>query len=133
MDAHGRKGGLRLDVRENALGKGKSGSVAIVAGDAAKSELVKRIESSDEDEVMPPPHTKSVLPDSAKAVLKAWIASGAPYQEHWAYLPLKTPQIPPSNAPPAEPGSSAQSSRSKAFHAHRRLTNTPLCAAFIST
>jgi hypothetical protein len=96
MDEHGRKGGLRLDVRENALGKGKSGNVAIVAGDAARSELVKRIDSSDEDEVMPPPHTKSVLPDSAKAVLKAWIAAGAQYQEHWAYLPLKTPQIPPS-------------------------------------
>jgi hypothetical protein len=96
MDEHGRKGGLRLDVRENALGKGKSGNVAIVAGDAARSELVKRIDSSDEDEVMPPPHTKSVLPESAKAVLKAWIAAGAQYQEHWAYLPLKTPQIPPS-------------------------------------
>lgn len=86
MDEHGRKGELRLDHRESATGKAKSGETAIVPGHPESSELVRRIFSRDEDEVMPPAHTKSVLPEAAKAVLKAWIAEGAPYEAHWAYV-----------------------------------------------
>jgi hypothetical protein len=55
---------------------------------------VKRILSTDEDEVMPPPHTKKVLSDKDKATLKAWIAEGAKYEAHWAYSPPKPSKDP---------------------------------------
>lgn len=87
MDDHGRKGKLRLDLSDSAYGKGKSGEIAIVPGKPDASEVVKRILSTDEDEVMPPPHTKKVLSDKEKNILKQWIAEGAKYEAHWAYSP----------------------------------------------
>jgi hypothetical protein len=89
MDDHGRKGKLRLDLSESAYGAGKSGEIAIVPGKPDASEVIKRILSTDEDEVMPPPHTKKVLSEKDKATLKAWIAEGAKYEAHWAYSPPK--------------------------------------------
>ncbi len=89
MDDHARKGKLRLDLSESAHGKGKSGEIAIVPGKPDASEVIKRILSTDEDEVMPPPHTKKVMSDKDKATLKAWIAEGAKYEAHWAYSPPK--------------------------------------------
>ncbi|MFZ4764599.1 MAG: PSD1 and planctomycete cytochrome C domain-containing protein [Roseimicrobium sp.] len=86
MDEHARKGNLRLDQQDTAYSAGKSGERAIVPGKPDASALVKRIFSSDEDEVMPPPHTKKVLPEKDKAILKAWIAEGAKYERHWAYV-----------------------------------------------
>lgn len=87
MDDHGRKGRLRLDLSASAYGKGKSGEIAIVPGKPDASEVVKRILSADKDEVMPPPHTKKVLSDKEKSILKQWIAKGAKYEAHWAYSP----------------------------------------------
>ena len=89
MDDHARKGKLRLDLSESAHGKGKSGEIAIVPGKPDASEVIKRILSTDEDEVMPPPHTKKVMSEKDKATLKAWIAEGAKYEAHWAYSPPK--------------------------------------------
>ena len=89
MDDHGRKGKLRLDLSDSAYGAGKSGEIAIVPGKPDASEVIKRILSTDEDEVMPPPHTKKVMSEKDKATLKAWIAEGAKYQAHWAYSPPK--------------------------------------------
>lgn len=85
MDDHGRKGRLRLDLQASAYGSGKSGEIAIVPGKPDASEVVKRILSADEDEVMPPPHTKKVLSDKEKNILRQWIAEGAKYEAHWAY------------------------------------------------
>lgn len=102
MDEHGRKGALRLDLRDFAIGKGKSGETAIAPGKPEASEVIKRIFSTDEDEVMPPPHTKTVLPEAAKAVLKAWIAEGAPYQAHWAYVAPKQAPLPIAGVHPVD-------------------------------
>ena len=90
MDDHARKGKLRLDLPESAHGAGKSGEIAIVPGKPDASEVIKRILSTDEDEVMPPPHTKKVMSDKDKATLKAWIADGAKYEAHWAYTPPRS-------------------------------------------
>ena len=54
-DVQKMKGGLRLDLRDAALGPAKSGKKAIVPGDAPGSELVHRLDSADPDELMPPP------------------------------------------------------------------------------
>jgi hypothetical protein len=91
MDDHGRKGKLRLDLSESAYGKGKSGEIAIIPGKPDASEVVKRILSTDEDEVMPPPHTKKVLSEKDKATLKAWIAEGAKWPDGIA-LRYKSPE-----------------------------------------
>src|SRR5438552_404150 len=49
-----KKGGFRLDVREEATKAAKSGGRPIVEGKPEMSELVKRIFSKDADEEMPP-------------------------------------------------------------------------------
>ncbi|MBE2284476.1 MAG: PSD1 domain-containing protein [Prosthecobacter sp.] len=87
MDDKARKGKLRLDLQASAHGAGKSGEIAIIPGKPGASEVVKRILSTDEDEIMPPPHTKKVLSDKEKSILKQWIAEGAKYEAHWAYSP----------------------------------------------
>ncbi|MGV3660488.1 MAG: PSD1 and planctomycete cytochrome C domain-containing protein [Prosthecobacter sp.] len=102
MDEQARKGKLRLDLRESAVGKGKSGETAIVPGKVEESEFIRRIFSSDEDEQMPPPHTKKVISDKEKAILKAWVADGAKYEQHWAYVPPKQAPLPRQDIHPID-------------------------------
>ncbi len=86
-DEHDRQGGLRLDDREVATSELESGATAIVPGNAAKSEFITRIMSDDPDLVMPPPDSNHALTPDQKKLLTRWIAAGAPYQAHWAYVP----------------------------------------------
>ena len=91
-DEEGRKSGLRLDIREHALRPAKSGQVAVVPGQPDDSELVRRIFSTDPDERMPPPSSNKQLDAAQKKRLKRWIAEGAEYQPHWAFIfPKKSP------------------------------------------
>jgi len=53
-DEKERKGGLRLDVRAEALKPAKSGATALVPGKPEQSEIINRILSNDAEEVMPP-------------------------------------------------------------------------------
>ena len=84
-DDNARKGGLRLDVRDDALKGGKSRTAAIVPGHPEKSELVTRILATNEDDQMPPASVKHPLNARQKQVLQAWIRSGADYRPHWAF------------------------------------------------
>src|SRR5580765_894797 len=72
-DSKTTKAGLRLDVFETATKKLKSGSRAVVPGNAKESELLARIFHADEAERMPPKSTKKTLKDSEKSLLKRWI------------------------------------------------------------
>src|SRR5688500_10109985 len=94
FDAAERKGELRLDVRESAIGAAESGEHAIVPSKPEKSELISRINSTDDDLRMPPPETKKNLTDAEKALLKQWIAEGAKYQTHWAFSTPRKPTLP---------------------------------------
>src|ERR1051325_10456771 len=87
-DANHRKAKLRLDVREDALK-----SEAFVPGDAEKSELVRRIFTADEDDHMPPVDSAKKLTETQKNTLKEWIAQGAKYEKHWAYIPPVKAQV----------------------------------------
>lgn len=93
-DAEQRKGGLRLDVREEALRPQESGQRAIVPGDPDASELIVRIESTDRDEVMPPKKSHKTITPPQKALLRRWIAEGAAYQPHWAFVAPVRPSLP---------------------------------------
>ncbi len=101
-DEKSRKGGLRLDLPESAHQGEKSGEPAIVPGNITASEILKRMHSTDPDEVMPPPAMKKALtPDEIK-LFEAWVAGGAIYEKHWAFAPPVLPAV-PAPAQPAWP------------------------------
>ncbi len=100
FDAKHRKADLRLDTPEGALAV-NDGVQAIAPGNLAKSEFWKRITSTDEDEVMPPPDSHKKLTAEEKAIFKRWIEEGAKYQKHWAFeAPVKAafPSVPQAKA-----------------------------------
>ncbi len=86
-EAH-READLRLDIDEAAIEHG-----VIQPGDPDASELVRRLFSSDEDEVMPPPHAGTLKPEQKK-LLRDWVQSGAKYDKHWAFTPPTRPTVP---------------------------------------
>jgi len=93
-DEAGRKGGLRLDLQESALGRGKSGATAVVPGDLSKSEVIARILSTDPDDAMPPLKALRKLSAEQKKLIQDWVAQGAPWGKHWAYEPPMRPAVP---------------------------------------
>jgi hypothetical protein len=92
-DEKARKGKLRLDQREHALKGGRSGA-ALVPGKPADSEMIRRLVSTDESEVMPPPSSRKKLTARQIDLLRRWIAGGARYQMHWAFVPPRRPPLP---------------------------------------
>jgi hypothetical protein len=102
-DASTRKGGLRLDIRADALKPGRSGEPAVVPGKPAASELVRRISSHDETEMMPPPKAKKPLTAKQIATLRAWVEQGAAYEDgHWAFTAPVRPAVPPGGRTPID-------------------------------
>jgi mono/diheme cytochrome c family protein len=93
-DPKNRKADLRLDVREVAVAD-LGGHAAIVPGKPEKSELLKRITSSDRDEVMPPPKTGKKLTKEQIGLLRKWIELGAPYAKHWSFVKPERAAPPP--------------------------------------
>jgi hypothetical protein len=83
-DAKQRKGDLRLDVKEQAL---RTKDPIIVPGKSDESELIRRVESDDPEEQMPPGRSGHVLTDRQKETLKRWIDQGAVWGKHWAFEP----------------------------------------------
>lgn len=89
-DSH-RQAGLRLDKFDLAIQPADSGAIAIAPGEVGESELVRRIESSDPSEVMPPAKSKKPLTELQKRLLRTWIEQGAVYARHWSFeLPFKS-------------------------------------------
>ena len=79
-DPKHREADLRLDIRAEAVS-----AKAFVPGQAKESELISRITTDDEDDLMPPPDSHKKLTPRQKEILKKWIDQGAEYQQHWAY------------------------------------------------
>ena len=81
--------GLRLDDQSSATSELDSGQRAIVPGDPASSELIRRISSDDEGERMPPEDSnKPALSQEEQRLLKQWILDGAKYDDFWSFVPL---------------------------------------------
>ena len=80
--------GIRLDSRESAM-KAK----VVVPGKPDKSVMMMRV-LGDEVERMPPPEAGPRLKPAQIELLKRWIAEGAEYSPHWAFIKPKQPAIP---------------------------------------
>uniref|UniRef100_A0A7C4QR63 DUF1549 domain-containing protein n=1 Tax=Schlesneria paludicola TaxID=360056 RepID=A0A7C4QR63_9PLAN len=94
-DGQKRQAGLRLDVREGALASG-----VIAPGKPESSELIRRITTTDPDEHMPPARSKlGDLTPAEVDLLQRWIAQGAEYEAHWAFIPLEPVVVPSVDAP----------------------------------
>jgi len=89
-----RKAGLRLDERQGATAKLRSGGFAVVPGDSSRSEVYRRITSTDPDERMPPADSGKKLDDDEVARIRRWIDGGAEWAAHWAFQPPKRPEPP---------------------------------------
>ncbi len=90
-DAGQRQADLRLDVREDAM-------AAIEPGDADSSEMIARVTSLDDEEVMPPPKSnKPKLTARQVDLLRRWIDEGANYDVHWSYVLPERPEFPEVN------------------------------------
>jgi len=87
-----RQAGFSLLFRQDALAVNKSGKVAIVPGDAARSEMIRRLTLKDPEERMPYKHP--ALSDNDIQTLTDWINQGAKWGNHWAYIPVEKPDIP---------------------------------------
>lgn len=95
------EGGLRVDTAAALLEGGDSGP-AIVPGDAARSELVRRISAVDESVRMP--QEAAPLTPAEIDLISTWINAGATApsdelpepdpKEHWAFRPPVRPAIP---------------------------------------
>jgi hypothetical protein len=101
LECHGpkdQKSGLRLDSRSAFFKGGRSGSI-VVKENAAKSELIRRINlPKSHDDVMP--NRGDTLSHRDKILLRDWINAGAQWPDsfvapqHWSYVSPKKPKLP---------------------------------------
>jgi len=90
-----RKAGLRLDTEAGFFTAKKKGEQpTVIKGKPDASSLYQRLLSTDEDEVMPPPDSHKEIKSAQVAMIKTWIAQGAPWQPHWALIPPQKPELP---------------------------------------
>ncbi|MGY8771270.1 MAG: PSD1 and planctomycete cytochrome C domain-containing protein [Pirellulales bacterium] len=82
-----READLRLDTAESTLS-------VIQPGNAQESELILRLFTEDVDERMPPEDSEKHLNDEQRELIKQWVAQGADYQQHWAFVPPAKPKLP---------------------------------------
>jgi len=97
-DEKARQAGLRLDRAEGAYAAlRRPGTFAIVPGKPAESQMIFRITHANVAVRMPPTVANKVLSPQQIEILRAWIAQGAEYKPHWAFMaPLKAaiPTVP---------------------------------------
>ena len=107
VDCHGedaQESNLRLDTRAAMLRGGDFGPAA-VAGKAGASELIRRITTTNPEQMMPPDGER--LTAAEVAAVAAWIDAGLPWPgreeeepvrdprlDHWAWQPIERPSVP---------------------------------------
>ncbi len=88
-----RKANLRLDLEGSAKAKIED-HFAIVPGVPEKSELIRRITTSDPKEHMPPVEAGRQLAPRQIELLRRWIEQGATWQAHWSFIAPTRPALP---------------------------------------
>ena len=89
-DEEAREAKLRLDTPEGA---------AKVLKPLDDPELIYRIVTEDEDDVMPPPDSGHRLNRGEIALLKKWVGEGAKYEKHWAFQKPEKAAVPDGKHP----------------------------------
>lgn len=92
-DEGSRKARLRLDTFEGATENG-----IVVPGNPDASELIARIIADNPHDLMPPPEANVPLSATQIDILRRWIAEGAAYEAHWAFVPVTEAPTPPVEA-----------------------------------
>ena len=92
-DEKNRKAKLRLDTRQDAYAKRESGT-PLVPGKTEESMVFERIMATEAEEVMPPPKSGKNLTNPEKELIRKWISAGAPWADHWAFIPPVRPKVP---------------------------------------
>ncbi|MCS7159955.1 MAG: DUF1549 domain-containing protein, partial [Gemmatales bacterium] len=93
-DEKARKADLRLDRKEDAFRMLRDGGHAIVPGKPEASELFLRLTTDNSQARMPPKSSKKQLNSAQIELIRQWILQGAPWSEHWAFVPPSKPAIP---------------------------------------
>lgn len=89
-----KKSPLRLDREQFAFEERENEKPVIIKGAPAESLLVELMRTTDLDEIMPPTDSHKTMSAHEIALIEKWIAQGAEYQEHWAFLSAKRPDEP---------------------------------------
>src|SRR5262249_26980868 len=92
-DAVAKKIPLRLDS-EAAAKADLGGRRAIVDGDPAASQMIRRITAESKAQRMPPAYSGLTLSEQEIETLRLWVAQGAKWQKHWAFLTPVRPKTP---------------------------------------
>lgn len=100
-DAQNQRSDYRLDTAEHAYADlfGDGSFFGIVPGDPENSEVVYRMRTDDEDEIMPPQKSKMSVSEEEIRLIEKWIEQGAEYDTHWSFKPLpKKVEVPDSGS-----------------------------------
>ncbi|MEO8131623.1 MAG: DUF1549 domain-containing protein, partial [Bryobacteraceae bacterium] len=92
-DPGNRKTKLRFDMESVALSD-LGGRYAIVPGDPAKSEMIRRITAENKAMRMPPVASGTSLTPQEIDLLRQWVQQGAKWQKHWSFIPPERPALP---------------------------------------
>ena len=93
-----KKAPLRLDRVEDAFAIRDDDQPVILKGNPSESALVKRMLTTDPDEIMPPPESHKTLKPEDIAMVERWIEQGAEYEPHWSFASVKRPTPPTAGA-----------------------------------
>ena len=91
-----RGGDVRLDTEAGSR-HDMGGYAAVVPGDPGASELIYRVTTDDDVDIMPPEDKGKPLTEAEVAILTKWIEQGGEYAQHWAYEKPARPEIPATN------------------------------------
>lgn len=95
ISCHGgvkQSGGFSLLFESDALAATESGEPAIIPGDPDGSELMRRLTHHDPEVRMP--YEKEALSKEEIELMRTWIAQGAKWERHWAYVPPQEQVVP---------------------------------------
>ena len=85
---------LRLDTEAGARAD-LGGRFAIVPGEPARSEIIRRVSADNAALRMPPSYSgKDELTQPQIDTIRRWIEQGAKWQDHWSFIAPKRPPIP---------------------------------------
>ncbi len=104
-----RQGGFSINDRESILAGGDSGTAGVVPGDAAGSELIRRIVSTDPEIRMPA--EGAAIPAEAIEILRRWVDGKAPWEDGFSFegttyeapLALRVVELPPPHGDRTHP------------------------------